>query len=105
MGVFGMGLQKNIFLKSEQGQSTVEYILLFAVVISLISLVFKSESFKNLFGEQGEFATIYKSEIEFSYRNALPGREAFAVPNYQEPNAQPSYQGRFFIALDQYPSQ
>jgi hypothetical protein len=84
-----MGHRNARFL-SASGQSTVEYILLLAVVVSLIFLVVNSDRFRDLMGEGGTFATRIKGEMEWNYRFATPGNEEFSTINY--PGAQnPSY--------------
>lgn len=85
-----------------RGQSTVEYILLFAVVISIVTAVLRSQRFKEIFGDDGKFATVYKNEIEFTYRNTYLDRKPFSTPNYQS-NNQDSYVNRFFIPKNNYP--
>jgi hypothetical protein len=50
------------------GQSTVEYILLLAVVISLIFVVINSDRFKDLLGDGGGLAQRVKQELEWNYR-------------------------------------
>lgn len=85
----------------QKGQSTVEYILLFAVVATLVTFVFKSKQFQDLFGDEGKFANIYKKEIEYSYRHGLGGREPFTQPDYKSAQHD-SYSGRFFGAVDAY---
>ena len=101
-----MGFKKYI-LKDQSGQTAVEYILLFAVVMSLILFVFKSDKFNKLFGEQGDFATVYKSEIEYSYRHTLSDRVPYSKPNYLDNGhdsfKRPSGNSRFFGARDAYP--
>ncbi len=91
-----------IYRLKERGQSTVEYILLFAVVISLISFVFKSQAFTDLFGKNGKFADVYRRELEYSYRHGRYGRELFKAPNYKS-GRHDSYNGRFFGSKDAYP--
>lgn len=92
----------NIFKINQIGQSTVEYVLLFAVVASIASFVFKSDAFGKLFGEQGKFANVYKRELEYSYRHGLSGRKVFSQPNYSS-GSHDSYSGRFFGSKDAYP--
>jgi len=93
-----------IFKLNQKGQSAVEYILLFAVVISLASFVFKSDAFTSLFGENGKFADVYKRELEYSYRHGLAGRVRFTTPDYQT-GTHDSYNGRFFGSKNAYPPQ
>ena len=92
----------NIFLNKQTGQSTVEYILLFAVVAVLVNFVISSDPFTNLFGRDGTFGDVYKRELEYTYRHALPGNEAYSEPNYSSEDHD-SYSGRFFGAKDAYP--
>jgi hypothetical protein len=93
-------------LKNDQkGQSTVEYILLLAVIISLVGTVLKSDMFRQLFGEEGKFAQEFRKEIEYSYRHALKGREFHTTPNYNQPHDSYERVGdtRFFGAKEKYP--
>lgn len=99
MGMDGMD---SIFKINEKGQSTVEYILLFAVVISLVSFVFKSQAFNNLFGKEGKFADVYRRELEYTYRHGRYGRELFQTPNYKS-GRHDSYNERFFGSRNAYP--
>lgn len=92
-------------LKHDQkGQSAVEYILLITIVSFLISLVFKSDEFKNLFGKNGKFSDVFKRELEYSYRHGLGGRTPFTTPNYGS-SIHDSYNDRFFGPTDAYPEQ
>lgn len=104
-----MARSRNIFTINQRGQSAIEYILLIAVISSLIGFVFKSQEFQRVFGEDGEFAKNFRSEIEFSYRHALQGRQLWTQPNYNDTHL--SYQNpscgnrsRFFGAADPYPT-
>lgn len=81
--------------------------MLFAMIAMLVTTVLKSESFQKLFGENGQFAKVYKEQIEFSYRHAHGGRKAFKQPNYSSGTQHSSYvkgQTRFFGARDAYPT-
>lgn len=97
-------------IKREQGQTMVEYILLLAVVISLITTFYNSDFFKRLFGQQGSLGKMIKEEAEFGYRHAyLRNRPQGEMPaNYYGPS-HPSYQNteksetRFFGAKEPYP--
>jgi len=60
-------------VKRQKGQSTIEYILLLAVVMLLISVVFKSPLFIELLGEDSSFFKILKDRMEFSYRYTHAG--------------------------------
>lgn len=92
---------------NQKGQSSVEYLLLVVIVVSLTFAVLRSPVFRDFYGEQGKFATTYKSEIEFSYTNSYQGRKVFETPNYSG-NNHSSYTGRngntrFFGAAQAYP--
>ena len=87
---------------SELGQSTVEYIMLFALVGVLVSYLFESESFQRYFGDDGVISSTLRFEYEYSYRHARPGREPFKYPSYSTGEHE-SYNGRFFSAADPYP--
>jgi hypothetical protein len=93
---------ENLYKLKEKGQSTVEYILLFAVVISLVSFVFKSQVFLDLFGKNGKFADVYKRELEYSYTHGRYGRKSFQQPNYRS-GKHDSYNDRFFGSRNAYP--
>lgn len=97
-------LQKHGLTKLGQaGQSTVEYILLFAVITSIAATIFKSQKFNELFGNNGVVATTYKQRVEFSYRHGFIKSEAIGGTNYRDGNHK-SYKGRFFSAKDGYPA-
>ena len=87
---------------SSRGQSTVEYILVLAVVISLSLLVFRSNQFRNFLGENGRMTDIVTRQLEYSYRHGRPGDRRFQPPNYATERHE-SYVGRFFIGSDPYP--
>ena len=96
-------------LKSERGQTVVEYILLLAVVVSLIITFRNSELFRRMFGTGGTIGQRMKQESEFSYRHAY-GHGAVDVPRLTRDGAvHPSYhdadggQTRFFGAREPYP--
>lgn len=100
--------RKISILENQLGQSTVEYLMLMAVVLFVVYSVFQSDYFKNFFGEDGTFAAVFRQEIEFSYTNAYTDRKFFREPDYLgEPH--PSYeefgQTRFFGALESYPKE
>lgn len=90
------------YLKNESGQSTVEYILLLAVVATVVFAIFKSEGFNKLFGENGQIVQRYKQQFEFSYRHGFFEMKEDKTPDYSSGDHE-SYQGRFFSAKDPYP--
>ncbi len=98
---------KKQFLKhSESGQTTVEYILLLAVVLVATTTVFKSDAFQKIFGKNGKFAKTFRSEMEYSYRHGLRGRKVYQQPSYKGQHESYLWRGnttRFFGAKDTYP--
>lgn len=97
-------------IKSERGQTVVEYLLLLVVAISLVLTFYNSEAFKRLFGPRGEIGKKIKSQNEFAYRHAYSqGRPDQDIDRLnREGSIHPSYhdleQGgtRFFGPLDAY---
>ena len=87
LDMVGMG---NRHLLNQRGQSTVEYILLLSVIISIFYAVINSARFKQLLGENGTFATRVKNEAEWNYRFSSPGNVGFSTIKY-EPKDHPSY--------------
>lgn len=66
-----MGYKKYFYLlRNKKGQSTVEYILLLAVVITFMTTVWNSRSFKEFFGEDSSFFTRISQKIRIDYRYA-----------------------------------
>ena len=65
-----LGLVRHQAERDQLGQSTVEYVLLLAVVVSLVFTVINSARFKDLLGEGGGFALRMKDEMEWNYRFA-----------------------------------
>ncbi len=99
----GMVWMENLFIKNEKGQSTVEYILLFAVVALIVNFIVSSDPFTKLFGKDGDFGDVYKRELEYTYRHALYGREGYSKPNYGTDSHDSYAGGRFFGTKDPYP--
>jgi hypothetical protein len=69
----------------------VEYILLLAVVISLIYTIINSDRFRDLLGEGGSFATTMKNEMEWNYRFSSQGRSSGPATIIYPGAAHPSY--------------
>jgi hypothetical protein len=99
-------------LKSQSGQTLVEYILLIVVAVSLVLTVYRSAAFRRIFGEQGSLGLQIKSQNEYAYRHAGPKRtpEAVDVPReHKEGGTHPSYADpdvgstRFFGPRRAYP--
>lgn len=100
----------NVLDLKNQGQSTVEYLLLIAVVISILTTIFNSNLFKDFIGNNGRFAKAIKEETQWNYRHALPGRQVSPVPIFYGSGAHPSYynsslgNSRFFGPVEPYPN-
>lgn len=98
--------KKQILKKSQSGQTTVEYILLFAVAIIAANTVFQSDAFQKIFGKNGKFSKTFRAEMEYSYRHSLRGRKEYQQPVYNGSHDSYVWQGkttRFFGAKEAYP--
>lgn len=99
----------NVFNLKNHGQSTVEYLLLIAVVISILTTIFNSDLFKNLLGNNGRFAKAIKEETQWNYRHGLQGRQPSPVPIKYSGGTHPTYynqavgESRFFGPVEPYP--
>lgn len=58
-------------MRSQLGQTVVEYILLLAVAVSLVLTFYNSEAFRRLFGREGTVGIRIKTESEFGYRHGF----------------------------------
>jgi hypothetical protein len=98
-------------LKSQRGQTVVEYILLLSVAVSLVMTFYRSQAFKRLFGENGQVGKQIKSQTEFAYRHAYSrNRPSSDISRTNKDGAShPSYADitnggtRFFGPSDPYP--
>ena len=98
---------KNILRKilhNSKGQSIVEYILLLAVLFSIMAAVFNSRAFKNFLGDDAEFFEMLRKRYEYTYRHGRFGNED-TTPQPQAVRGQnhDTYSGRFFTPADPYP--
>ncbi|MBI2521629.1 MAG: DUF4244 domain-containing protein [Bdellovibrio sp.] len=91
----------------ESGQSTVEYILMLAVVASLAATILNSEMFKKLLGKDSVLFKKFARTLEYTYRHGVYGT---IDPTQRTPpfgNAHDSYykdgKSRFFMSRDKYP--
>ena len=90
----------------QQGQTTVEYILLIAVVVSVFSVMMKTPAIKDFFSPSGKSLNALKLELEYSYRHGFRGKADFKIPNYNSYNHESYYykgETRFFSSKDAYP--
>lgn len=99
-------------IKSQSGQTLVEYILLLVVAASLVLTLYRSETFRKIFGEQGLLGQQIKSQSEYSYRHAGPKRSPETTDvarDYTDGATHPSYSDpdsgstRFFGPKRAYP--
>ena len=93
--------------KKKKGQSTVEYILLLVVVMSIASAIFKGAGFNRIFGPNGTIATEYRKQLEFSYRHGfIKSGAAGEKPDYgngKHESYRSNTNSRFFSAQTPYP--
>ena len=96
-------------LKNERGQTMVEYILLLAVVVSVVYTFMNSNAYKKLFGSAGSFGKIAKTQTEAAYRYSTmkvnselsrDNRDGSIHPSYHDENAGGT---RFFGPKVAYP--
>lgn len=100
---------KRISYLGERGQSAVEYILLIAVIVFLVSTVLRNPIIQDLLDPISEsgLGRQLKQNIEYSYRYGIGGKQKLNFP--PEFNvSHPSYSNgegdsRFFGPADPYP--
>jgi NADH:ubiquinone oxidoreductase subunit 3 (subunit A) len=96
-------------LNNEKGQSTVEYILLLAVLVSLGVSVMNSARLKQFLGPNSEFFGKLRDRIEYSYRHGNVGLSSTDNSDYESGNHN-SYtnpedsNSRFYLPTDPYPA-
>lgn len=102
---------KKINLKAA-GQSTVEYILLMAVMTTIILSILKSDAFQNIFGKDSAFFAEFGKRVQFSYRHGHMGtRGERDSDDYNYAGSNVTHRSyimedgntRFFIPTDKYP--
>lgn len=101
-----MDEQKSALLKSERGQSAVEYILLLAVVMSLVMVVFRNKTFQYYMGPDSPYFETLRTYIEHSYRYGSPIVTGLTPPDSNSYNDQHTTylsetgQSRFFTPVE-----
>lgn len=96
-------------LKSEKGQTVVEYILLMVVAFSLALTFYNSRFFKSVFGKDGKLGTKVKSQTEFAFRHGYQSTEQDIPADNKEITIHPTYSDteagstRFFGPRKNYP--
>lgn len=92
---------------NEKGQSTIEYILLIVVVVSVASALFNSAAFKRFVGEDSEFMQKAYKEMSYAYRHGRMGTTEEDVSNYTRDHEtffnKEEGRSRFFAPTSQYP--
>ena len=58
---------------NQKGQSTVEYVLLLVVVVSLAAAFMNSDTFKKFVGKDSQLIQKLARQIVYSYRHGLNG--------------------------------
>jgi hypothetical protein len=96
------------FHKNSEGQSTVEYILLLAVLVSLGLSVMNSARLKQFLGPNSAFFAKLRDRIEYSYRHGNSGLSSTDSSDYEGGNhntyTNPETGGsRFFLPQEPYP--
>lgn len=92
--------------KNNKGQTLVEYLLLMAVITSVMVAFFKLDIVQNTIGKDGDLMKAFIQQMRYSYRHALPGKSAPGGLNYNSINHDSYYKSgssRFFAPNDTYP--
>ena len=94
-------------MRTVKGQSTVEYILLLAVVMLFVLTVLRHPRFKEFMGEDSQFFAFLKNRFIYTYRLTRDGTIPQQPYSYDNPMGHPSYAGdgksRFFSGKEPYP--
>ena len=93
-------------MSRRRGQSTVEYLLLIAVVVTLLTAVLRHPRFQNYIGEDGEFFQRYSQVISYTYRHGRYGDKKEAQDDYVSKHDTYKREGnkpKFVIPLGAYP--
>lgn len=88
----------------------VEYLLLVAMMISMVMLVFRNPQFQEMFGDEGRVGKVFSNRIACSYRYAIgdsKGRSCGNENKEYQSLVHPSYfwdgETRFFGPKSPYP--
>jgi hypothetical protein len=65
-----MGNKIGFCLLNKKGQSTVEYVLLMAVVLTFMTTVWNSKAFEDFFGKDSKFFVAFANSVRVNYRFA-----------------------------------
>ena len=95
-----------------QGQSTIEYLLLIAVIVIVVTAVFRHQRLQAFLGREGEFFQQYARSLGYNYRHGiphdrnLPGIDQRPQDSYQTEHdtyKRSDRTTRFVIPLGNYP--
>jgi len=91
-----------------QGQTTVEYMLLIFVVVTLLFTILQSRVVRNVLGTEGETIQTFKRIIERGHRHAFSGGEpSDTYGNFTGRHESfvdiETGETRFFVPTDPYP--
>lgn len=98
-----MGFKKQFSLLNNQGQSTVEYVLLLAVIFTFLTTVWNSQAFKDFFGEDSKFfnAVAQKVRVNYHFAANVPLDTALVEnPILEHPSYVNNGQTRFFTLAE-----
>lgn len=86
-------------LKSNSGQSTIEYVLLLAVIMTFMTTIWNSQVYKDFMGEDSEFfiGIARKIELNYQYSVTVPvDTETSIPPPTNHPSFSTGSDSRFF---------
>lgn len=95
-------------MADRQGQTMVEYLLLFLVAVSLAAILFRSKIFTDFLSSDSPFFNALTKDIEYSYRH---GRGPWGKEDNANLEQHPTFynadenSSRFFSPTEPYPSE
>jgi hypothetical protein len=95
-------------LKNNSGQTTIEYILILIVIITVYAMVLKNPRIKQ-YMSGGAMIEELATYMQYCYRHALPGNAKETYPAFYQSATHASYSGgavgttRFFGPRQGYP--
>lgn len=114
MDLVRMGKEKRTLplVKSQKGQTVVEYLLLIAVMVFITMMIMTSPVFKSWMGKDSVLFTELRRQMVYAYCNPMPAKsdsQESCEHDYgtilESYKAEPGDAGgtRFFIPADEYP--
>ncbi|OFZ14390.1 MAG: hypothetical protein A2X86_05970 [Bdellovibrionales bacterium GWA2_49_15] len=93
--------------RNDRGQSTVEYILMLAVVASLAATILNSERFRKTLGKDSVLFNKFARTLEYTYRHGVYGTLDDTPRSPPFGNEHNTYykggQSRFYMSRTKYP--